>query len=795
MKPKKLNNTKHAVVFNELCIKENLLPKYSNINIHDRAVQHKDFVTDFRKRLTTEQISRKKELVIKLTEDVAKCRTDFDGLPVDAELKARLDQALSAILHDHDELARTRILKKLSHLYKGDIFVPQGSRGFVNLSSVQLSPDQEEFLNLGINCHYYPKFDAVSKKTEVAILFEDICKLKDDEKVHVNPNLQRELQAEATKKRHVTSPGVLTPRLRNAAKELRTNDSIVIRRADKSAIYVILDKEDYLRKIDDVLSDRTKFKPITRNPTETLKKKLNGLIATANAKIDDVHFKKITGEYRPGYLYGTIKTHKQGEPIRPIISQIPSPTYQLAKSLNALISPYIPSTHSVRSSEDFVDILKANKPRGTLASLDVTNLFTNVPVERTIAIILDYVYDSDDVAAPKLPRKILEALLRACTLEVPFRCPSGKLYHQIDGVAMGSPLGVLFANAFMCHVENNVLQECDTRPFMYFRYVDDIFVDVRDGRHLETLREMLENESGLAFTTELNVNNRLPFLDLTVSANDGTFETDVYVKPTNLGRCMNANGDCTDTYKRGVIRAYVRRALKHCSTWLLVDRELKRVKQMLVNNGYSNTDFDDISHDMIDKHMTASSTTPTTQHTNTNDIQIYYRNTITPSWRKDEKIIRDIVSRNVTPILPDQRLRLKIYYKTPRTSSLIMRNNPQATTTLQETNVVYRFKCSTGDCATRNVYYIGYTTTSLSRRLTMHLQDGGPKTHMQDHHGTRLTRDQLTTNTTILARRHDKRRLALVETIIIRDTAPIINTQTKTLTNIPLFDRQMTLHT
>ena len=70
---------------------------------------------------------------------------------------------------------------------------------------------------------------------------------------------------------------------------------------------------------------------------------------------------------------------------------------------------------------------------------------------------------------------------------------------------------------------------------------------------------------------------------------------------------------------------------------------------MLVNNGYSNADFNDISHDMIDKHMTASSTTLTTQHTNTNDIQIYYRNTITPSWRKDEKIIRDIVSRNVTP--------------------------------------------------------------------------------------------------------------------------------------------------
>ena len=713
---------------------------------------------------------------------------------MESDLKHKINESISTILSDHAELAKSRILKKLSHLYKGDITVPKATQGFINLSSVQLSPEQVEFLNLGLNCHYFPKFDPVTKKTEVAILFEDLCKLKDDGKVHLHQELQNELQTESGRKRHVSSRGVLTPALRKAAKELRNNDSIVIRRADKSAIYVILDKEDYLTKIDNVLSDRSKFKPITRNPTEALKKKLNKIIETANAKMGDIHFKKITGEYRPGYLYGNAKTHKEGVPIRPIISQIPSPTYHLAKTLNALISPYIPTTHSIRSAEDLVDILKTNRPKGVLASLDVTSLFTNVPVERTITIILDYVYGSNDAAAPKLPRKILEALLRACTLEVPFRCPSGKMYYQVDGVAMGSPLGVLFANAFMCHVENKVLRECDAEPFMYFRYVDDVFVDVTDIHHLETLKAALVTESGLGFTTELNVNNRLPFLDVMVSGQGGDFATDVYVKPTNLGRCMNGDGDCTDSYKRGVVRSYVRRALTHCSTWSLVDLELKRVRQMLVNNGYSNSDFDDISRDMIDRYMVTSSTAPSTTHKSSKNIDVYYRNTLTPSWKKDEKAIRDIIRKHVTPVQPDQRILLKIYYKAPRTSSLIMRNHQQNIATLQQTNVVYRFKCSTGDCATRNVYYIGHTTTTLSRRLTMHLQDGGPKTHLQDYHDTRLTRDLLTSNTIILTKQHDKRRLAVTETILIRDTSPIINAQTKTLTNIPLFDRQITPH-
>ena len=104
--------------------------------------------------------------------------------------------------------------------------------------------------------------------------------------------------------------------------------------------------------------------------------------------------------------------------------------------------------------------------------------------------------------------------------------------------------------------------------------------------------------------------------------------------------------------------------------------------------------------------MTTSNAATSTSHTSTNNINIYYRSTLTPAWKKDEKAIRDIITKNVTPVQPDHRIRLRIYYKTPRTSSLIMRNNQQTSTTLQQTNVVYRFKCSTWDCATRNVYYI-----------------------------------------------------------------------------------------
>ena len=137
--------------------------------------------------------------------------------------------------------------------------------------------------------------------------------------------------AEASKNRDFcrkrTRKDILTPRLGAAAKRLREDDSIVIRKADKTSIYVILDRSEYDKKIDAILSVTSKFEKIRADPTNTLKKKANQLIAAANAEVDGVHFKTTTGDYKPGYIYGNAKIHKEHNPLRPIISQVPTPTY------------------------------------------------------------------------------------------------------------------------------------------------------------------------------------------------------------------------------------------------------------------------------------------------------------------------------------------------------------------------------------------------------------------------------------------------------------------------------------
>ena len=52
----------------------------------------------------------------------------------------------------------------------------------------------------------------------------------------------------------------------------------------------------------------------------------------------------------------------------------------------------------------------------------------------------------------------MKELLLVCTTETPFKTPTGDIYTQVDGVAMGSPLGPLFANFYMANLETIVLE-------------------------------------------------------------------------------------------------------------------------------------------------------------------------------------------------------------------------------------------------------------------------------------------------------------------------------------------------
>ncbi|XP_064081452.1 uncharacterized protein LOC135198023 [Macrobrachium nipponense] len=173
--------------------------------------------------------------------------------------------------------------------------------------------------------------------------------------------------------------------------------------------------------------------------------------------------------------------------------------------------------------------------------MDVESLFTNVPVDETIQIILDRVYRDDSTPPLNIPEHALQKLLEICTKKAPFSTHRGHMYTQKDGVAMGSPLGVLFANFYMGAVERQVFATIE-KPSMYVRYIDDTFISANTVEEIEHLRQALHDHSRLNFTIEHCRDRRLPFLDVLVGQQE-RFATQVYTKPTNLGMCLNGESE------------------------------------------------------------------------------------------------------------------------------------------------------------------------------------------------------------------------------------------------------------
>ena len=89
---------------------------------------------------------------------------------------------------------------------------------------------------------------------------------------------------------------------------------------------------------------------------------------------------------------------------------------------------------------------------------------------------------------------------------------NNNMYRQIDGVALGSPLGLALANIFVGHQEQKVFNVVN-RPLAYFRYVDDTFAVFNNEDDCNAFLSHLNSlHPSLRFTHEKESNHSLPFL-------------------------------------------------------------------------------------------------------------------------------------------------------------------------------------------------------------------------------------------------------------------------------------------
>ena len=176
----------------------------------------------------------------------------------------------------------------------------------------------------------------------------------------------------------------------------------MILRPDKGYGAVILDWEEYVKKIYAIINDTSKFEKLSSDPTILREGQLQRFLRTLKNKgffTDESYDKIYPSASKPASIYGLPKIHKlninkDNLSLRPIISSIGTYNYNLSKFLTNLLAPVIPTTNCTKDSFTFCEEIK--KVRATnkfLISYDVCSLFTSIPLKETIDIAVNLLFE------------------------------------------------------------------------------------------------------------------------------------------------------------------------------------------------------------------------------------------------------------------------------------------------------------------------------------------------------------------------------------------------------------------
>nr|VZI26222.1 unnamed protein product [Spirometra erinaceieuropaei] len=248
---------------------------------------------------------------------------------------------------------------------------------------------------------------------------------------------------------------VLSKVKRDALREFKANKDLVIVPADKGRSTVVLDRTDYLQKAKGLLEDRQFYIPCATNPVKALTREINvTLLALENSGAITPTDRRMARPQDTALVrfYGLPKVHKDGAPLRPIVS------------------------------------------------------LKDLAIE-TIELILQSKYDETE---NRLGRAQVLQLQKFC-LRTYFTF-DGTIYEQVKGTPMGSPISGFIAKAILQRLESVVFQH--HKPTFWARYVDDTFV-VIDRDQLLTFKERLNAVlPDIQFTMEEEEKNQLAFLDV-----------------------------------------------------------------------------------------------------------------------------------------------------------------------------------------------------------------------------------------------------------------------------------------
>ena len=403
-----------------------------------------------------------------------------------------------------------------------------------------------------------------------------------------------------------------------------------------------------------------------------------------------------------------------------------------------------------------------------MGSLDVDSLYTNIPLDETITVTVNKLYGTKR-KLNGIKKSDFKIMLNLATKGSVFYF-NGNYFRQVDGVAMGSPLGPALANMFLSHHESRWIEMCPLNfsPVFYRRYVDDVFVLMRSEENLFSFLDYMNTKHpNISFTHELEKNNSMPFLDIRVYLANDSFITSIHRKSTFSGVYSHFHSFMPIEYKQGLISTLLHRSFTLVSSYENFHLEVVKLKDIINKNGYPVKVIDKCINIFLNKQYEIKPPVLTAEKKN---LTLFL-----PYLGKTSLELRTNLIKLVNKTIPCCKLRI-VFKSSNRLSSYFSFKDklPSSLTS----GVIYHYQCSRCNSA-----YVGKTVRHYETRLGEHLSlsplTGKPVKTFQDwptmSHSLRCKSDISRDNFKIIGHEKNDFLLKIKESLMIHKYNPDLN--------------------
>ena len=169
------------------------------------------------------------------------------------------------------------------------------------------------------------------------------------------------------------------------------------------------------------------------------------------------------------------------------------------------------------------------------------------------------------------------------------------------GTAMGTPMAPNYANLFMAVYEEDLINSyyasTGLRPFVWVRYIDDIFMIWTDGNekldHFLSFAQKFSDSKKMKSKIKFQINKsqaEVNFLDVIIKIKNGSLETSLFSKPTDAHLYLNYSSNHPKHVLKNIPKGQFIRVRRICSDIVDYDAYANIMKKQFQLRGYDEKD-------------------------------------------------------------------------------------------------------------------------------------------------------------------------------------------------------------